>query len=327
MNEIELNELVFNKLKDVFKRNKYDRAKILIFDLVKTIVENSKSDSRPLTNDSALNLFLSSKKVEGCSSKSIVFYRSVLIKMFRSIDKIYYLITTENIRKYLSDYSEASGASNVTIDNNRRIISAFFSWAENEEYIIKSPARRIHKVRSTKIVKEVFSEETIELMKQNAGSLRDVAIIEFLYSTGIRVGEIIKLNIENIDFENRESVVKGKGNKERRVYFDAKTKVHLQQYIDSREDDNPALFVSRNRPSCRLQISGIEIMIRKIGKRIGIKAHPHKFRRSLATKAIDKGMPIEQVQRLLGHSKIDSTLEYAMVEDNNVKLSHKKYLE
>jgi site-specific recombinase XerD len=210
----------------------------------------------------------------------------------------------------------------------RRIISTFFSWLENEDYIVKSPARRIHKVKLGQTVKEVYSEENIELMRQACKNLRDLAIIDLLYSTGMRVGELVKLNNKDIDFENRECVVLGKGNKQRKVYFDAKTKIHLNQYIDSRQDDNEALFVSLLFPHERLEISGVEIMLRKIGEKLHIKkVHPHKFRRTLATKAIDKGMPIEQVQHLLGHTKIDTTLGYAMVDDTNVKISHKKYLE
>ena len=248
--------------------------------------------------------------------------------MLRKINKVYFLITTEDLRIYLSDYKEKNHVSKITIDNVRRIISTFFSWLESENYITKSPARRIHKVRTGKQVKEVYSDETIELIKQSARTKRDLAIIDFLISTGIRVGELVKLDISDIDFENRECIVFGKGSKQRKVYFDAKTKLHLQQYLFSRKDNNVALFVSSQKPYERLQISGVEIMLRKIGCKLGIdKVHPHKFRRSLATKAIDKGMPIEQVQHLLGHAKIDTTLEYAMVDDVNVKLSHKKYLE
>lgn len=228
----------------------------------------------------------------------------------------------------MSNYKEKNDVSKTTIYNVRRIISSFFSWLENEDYIAKSPCKRIHKVKTGKVVKEIYSDETIELIKLSIMNKRDLAIVEVLISTGIRVGELVRLDIKDVDFENKECVVLGKGNKQRKVYFDAKTKIHLQQYLDSRKDENEALFVSLLKPYNRLEISGVEIMLRKIGKKIGIdKIHPHKFRRTLATKAIDKGMPIEQVQHLLGHSKIDTTLGYAMVDDTNVKLSHKKYLE
>lgn len=282
----------------------------------------------PKENHEALDFFIAAKKIEGCSIKSLNYYYTTLVKMFVKIDVIYFSITTEDIRSYLSDYQENSGVSKATIDNMRRIISSFFSWLENEDYIMKSPARRIRKVRVGKIVKEIYTEENIELMRQNCKNARDLAIIDMLYSTGMRVGELVRLNISDIDFENKECVVLGKGNKQRKVYFDAKTKIHLKQYLNSRKDTDPALFVSQLYPYNRLKISGVEIALRKIGEKLHInKVHPHKFRRTLATKAIDKGMPIEQVQHLLGHTKIDTTLGYAMVDDENVKISHKKFLE
>lgn len=291
----------------------------------KEIIEVVKT--QPQSNEAALISFLAAKKIEGCSNRSISFYQTTLHKMFTSVTKPYYSVTTEDIRLYLSQYQENNNVSKSTVDNMRRIISSFFTWLENEDYIIKSPARRIRKVKTPKLVKETFSEENIELMRQSCKNLRDLAIIDMLYSTGIRVGELVKLDIADIDFSNKECIVLGKGNKQRKVYFDAKTKIHLQQYIATRKDNNPALFVSLLSPHNRLKISGVEIALRKIGERLEIgNVHPHKFRRTLATKAIDKGMPIEQVQHLLGHAKIDTTLEYAMVDDENVKISHKKYL-
>lgn len=289
-----------------------------IIDVVKT---------QPQSNEEALVSFLAAKKIEGCSSRSIAFYQTTLQKMFAHITKIYYSVTTEDIRLYLSNYQDTNKVSKSTIDNMRRIISSFFSWLESEDYIVKSPARRIHKVKTPKLVKEVFSDESIELMRQNCKNPRDLAIIDLLYSTGIRVGELVRLDISDVDFSNKECIVFGKGDKQRKVYFDAKTKIHLQQYIETRKDNNPALFVSLLYPYNRLKVSGVEIALRKIGEHLEIgNVHPHKFRRTLATKAIDKGMPIEQVQHLLGHAKIDTTLEYAMVDDENVKISHKKYL-
>ena len=231
------------------------------------------------------------------------------------------------MRNYLSDYQQASQCSKGNIDNIRRILSSFFAWLEDENYIIKSPVRRIHKIKSSKTVKETYSDESLEIMRDQCGCLRDLALIDLLASTGMRVGELVQLNRADIDFENRECVVFGKGSKERPVYFDARTKIHLKNYLDSRTDENPALFVSLMRPFNRLEISGVEIRLRELGRRLGIsKVHPHKFRRTLATRAIDKGMPIEQVQRLLGHSKIDTTMQYAMVNQNNVKISHRKYI-
>ena len=243
------------------------------------------------------------------------------------MDKSIKTITTEDIRKYLSDYKESNRCSSVTMDNLRRIFSSFFSWLEDEDYIIKSPVRRIHKVKTAMLVKETFSDENIEAMRDECKFIRNLAMIELLYSTGIRVGELVNLNKENINFEDRSCIVQGKGNKQREVYFDARTKIHLRQYLELRNDNNIALFVSKNSPYQRLSISGVERIVRRLGIETNInKVHPHKFRRTLATMAIDKGMPIEQVQKLLGHVKIETTMHYAMVNQNNVRNSHRKYI-
>ncbi len=274
-----------------------------------------------------LPLFISAKRVEGCSEKSLRYYESTIRNMLEAVDKSECQITTEDLRKYLDDYQKRGSVSKVTLDNVRRILSSFFSWLEDEDYIVKSPVRRIHKVKTGKTVKETYSDESLELMRDQCDNNRDLAMIDLLSSTGIRVGELVKLNRSDIDFENRECVVFGKGNKERKVYFDARTKIHLQRYINEREDNNEALFVSLLKPFSRLEISGVEIRLRKIGRELNLnKVHPHKFRRTLATMAIDKGMPIEQVQQLLGHQSIDTTLQYAMVNQNNVKESHRKFI-
>lgn len=273
------------------------------------------------------NIFICSKRVEGCSEKSLKYYKSTIENMLRKLEKPVKHITTEDLRTYLGEYHKTSNCSKVTIDNIRRILSTFFSWLENENYILKSPVRRIHKIRTGKIVKETYTDEHLEIMRDNCKEIRDLAIIDLLNSTGIRVGELVKLNIDDIDFNERECIVEGKGDKQRRVYFDARTKIHLQNYLNSRVDNNPALFVSLIEPHNRLNISGVEIRMRALGRKLNInKVHPHKFRRTLATRAIDKRMPIEQVQHLLGHQKIDTTLQYAMVNQNNVKISHRKYI-
>jgi site-specific recombinase XerD len=287
----------------------------------------SASEEDELDNETALEAFLASKRVEGCSEKSLKYYRSTIQNMLTAVPKTVKHITTDDLRAYLADYQSKSKAGKVTIDNIRRILSSFFSWLEDENHILKSPVRRIHKVKTGQTVKETYSDESLELMRDNCSTIRDLAIIDLLASTGMRVGEMVRLDCEDIDFENRECVVFGKGEKERPVYFDARAKIHLQNYIASRTDDNPALFVSLIKPFNRLEISGVEIRLRDLGRQLGIsKVHPHKFRRTLATRAIDKGMPIEQVQQLLGHQKIDTTLQYAMVNQNNVKISHRKYI-
>lgn len=271
--------------------------------------------------------FLSAKKVEGCSDKSMHYYRSTLHNAIDKIAKNVRHITTDDLRGYLNEYQQSSGATKVTVDNIRRILSSFFSWLEDEDYIVKSPVRRIHKVKVGKTVKETYSDEALEQMRDYCDGIRDLALIDLLASTGMRVGELVKLNREDIDFQNRECIVTGKGDKQRKVYFDARTKIHLTRYLQERTDDNPALFVSLLAPNDRLQISGVEIRLRRLGRKLNIpKVHPHKFRRTLATMAIDKGMPIEQVQHLLGHQSLDTTLQYAMVNQTNVKMSHRKFI-
>lgn len=278
-------------------------------------------------NESLLASFIAAKRVEGCSGKSLRYYVSTIQNMLTAVDKSVKHITTDDLRQYLDKYQQSGGAGKVTIDNIRRILSSFFSWLEEENLILKSPVRRIHKVKTGITVKETYSDEALELMRDHCGSIRDLALIDLLASTGMRVGELVKLNRSDIDFNNRESIVLGKGDKERKVYFDARTKIHLKNYLDSRADENPALFVTLQKPHDRLQISGVEIRLRELGRKLNIpRVHPHKFRRTLATMAIDKGMPIEQVQQLLGHQSVDTTLKYAMVNQNNVKNSHRKYI-
>lgn len=274
-----------------------------------------------------VDLFLASKRVEGCSEKTLTYYKATIEASISEIGKQIRHITTEDLRSYLTEYQRKRQSSRVTIDNIRRILSSFFSWLEDEDYILKSPVRRIHRVKTSTVIKETYTDEALETMRDNCTELRDLAMIDLLASTGMRVGEMVLLNRGDIDFNERECIVFGKGDKERLVYFDARTKIHLQNYLASRTDTEQALFVSLKAPHKRLQIGGVESRLREMGKRLDIpKVHPHKFRRTLATVAIDKGMPIEQLQQLLGHQRIDTTLKYAMVKQSNVKLAHRKYI-
>lgn len=280
-----------------------------------------------VSNNQYLVTFLEAKRIEGCSERTLQYYRTTVEKMLNCISDPIRKITTEDIRTYLSDYQKNNNCSKVTVDNVRRNISSFFSWLEEEDYILKSPMRRIHKIKTKQPVKEIITDEAIERLRDGCKCTRDIAMIDLLYSTGMRVGELVKLNIADINFEERECIVFGKGDKERQVYFDAKAKLHLQAYINEREDNNPALFVTLDSPHNRLKISGVEIRLRRLGKELSLnRIHPHKFRRTMATRAIDKGMPIEQVQKILGHSQIDTTMQYAIVNQNNVKTSHQKFI-
>lgn len=298
--------------------------------LLKNVLEGAllKTHTSLGENDSDLvNGFIAAKRLEGCSERTLSFYKKTIDKMVDAIDKNITAITTDDLRCYLFEYQKNNSVSKVTIDNIRRNLSSFFSWLEDENYILKSPVRRIHRVKTVTSVKETYSDEELERLRDSCTEIRDLALIDLLASTGMRVGELVRLNRADINFNERECIVFGKGDKERIVYFDARTKIHLENYLDTRSDNNPALFVSLREPFERLKIGGVETRLKKIGKILEIdKVHPHKFRRTMATTAIDKGMPIEQVQKLLGHEKIDTTLHYAMVKQSNVKSAHRKYI-
>lgn len=315
------------KMAKILNNEQKEKLKEVLLYTFYDIEVTKKKDTLNEDTTDYVQLFISAKRIEGCSERTLNYYKSTIDNMIIDTNKKINCIETEDLRKYLAEYQSKNNCSKVTIDNVRRILSSFFAWLEDEDYIIKSPVRRIHKVKATQTVKETYTDEELEEMRDACSEIRDLAMIDFLSSTGVRVGELVKLDIADVNFQERACVVLGKGAKEREVYFDARTKIHLQNYLNTRTDNNPALFVSLLKPFNRLKISGVEIRLRELGKKTNIKrVHPHKFRRSMATRAIDKGMPIEQVQVLLGHRKVDTTLQYAMVNQNNVKNSHKKYI-
>ena len=315
------------KMASILNNEQKEKLKeVLLYTFYNIEVTSIKGELVEDTTDYA-KMFIAAKRIEGCSERTLNYYETTIKTMVDKLSKKVNSIETEDLRNYLLEYQAKNNCSKVTIDNVRRILSSFFAWLEDEDYIMKSPVRRIHKVKATQTVKETYTDEELEEMRDACVEIRDLAMVDFLASTGVRVGELVNLDRVDIDMQERSCVVLGKGGKEREVYFDARTKIHLQNYLNSRIDNNPALFVSLLRPYDRLKISGVEIRLRELGKRINIKKiHPHKFRRTMATKAIDKGMPIEQVQVLLGHRKIDTTLQYAMVNQNNVRNSHKRFI-
>ena len=324
--DINMEEKIVLVLNEMSEYLTVEQMKKLQEVIVKTFAENE-APKTEISNDEFLKMFLDAKRIEGCSDRTIKYYRVTIEHLLKNVVSPIRKITTEMMRAYLVDYQKINNCGKTTVDNIRRNISSFFSWLEEEDYILKSPMRRIHKIKTKTVVKSVITDEGIERLRDNCMEKRDLAIIDLLYSTGIRVGELVNLNIDDIDLEGRECIVYGKGDKERRVYFDAKAKVHLQEYIERRQDNNQALFVTLDAPHDRLKISGVEIRLRQLGRRLDLeRIHPHKFRRTMATRAIDKGMPIEQVQKILGHSQIDTTMQYAMVNQNNVKSSHQKYM-
>lgn len=292
--------------------------------VLENIGANNESDA---DSEELLKRFIATKKLEGRSERTLTYYKNTINKLLAYINKDIRAISTDDIRQYLAYYEANSNASKTSIDNIRRNLSSFFNWLEDENYILKSPVRRVHKIKTTSVVKEAYTEDEMERLRDNCIEIRDLALIDLLSSTGMRVGELVLLNRDDIDFEERECVVLGKGDKERIVYFDARTKLHLKEYLDTRIDDNEALFVGLRKPHNRITINAVELRLRMLGRNVGIKkCHPHKFRRTMASVAIDKGMPIEQVQKLLGHEKIDTTLHYAMVKQSNVKNAHRKYI-
>lgn len=328
-------EVISNITKDMedsltdYQLNKLKESLIINFEGVEFIIKTDelKHQEELDENKSMIDSFISSKQVEGCSERTIKYYKEIIEKFVNSFDKSIKQISTNEIRNYLSNYKDNSSSGSTTIDNIRRVLSSFFSWLEDEDYIIKSPVRRIHKIKIAVVVKEVLTDENLERLRDECENIRDLSLIELLISTGMRVGELVNLDINSLNFEDRSCIVLGKGNKEREVYFDAKTKLHLKEYISKRNDSNDALFVSMREPHQRLSFSGIELIIRTLGINSNInKVHPHKFRRTLATMAIDKGMPVEQVQKLLGHVKIETTMNYALVNQSNVKISHRRYI-
>ena len=321
-----MKEIIFEVLNEMAESLSVIQLKKLQEVLLKHFNEKERKTD-PAKNEEYLEMFLHAKQVEGLSERTLQYYRISVTHLFKMIDTPLRQITTEQIRTYLANYQKINNCGKATIDNIRRNISSFFSWLEEEDHILKSPVRRIHKIKTKTAVKETISDEDIERLRDNCEVIRDAAIIDLLYSTGMRVGELVNLDIADVNLEERECVVYGKGEKERRVYFDAKAKLHIQNYLLSRADNNPALFVTLDAPHNRLKISGVEIRLRQMGRKLNIaNIHPHKFRRTMATRAIDKGMPIEQVQKILGHSQIDTTMHYAIVNQNNVKAAHRKYI-
>ena len=326
MNTLNTEEKLVNILNEMSEYLNVPQMKKLQEVLLKNLAENA-AERKQIPNEEYLRLFLEAKKIEGCSERTIQYYRCTIEHLLASTSTPLRRLCTEEIRSYLVNYQTLRNCSKVTVDNVRRNISSFFSWLEEEDHILKSPMRRIHKIRTKTVVKETISDECIEKMRDSCREPRDLAIIDLLYSTGIRVGELVRLNIDDINFEQRECVVFGKGDKERRVYFDARTKIHLMRYLQQRTDTNPALFVTLAAPFARLRISGVEIRLRTLGRRLNLpRIHPHKFRRTMATRAINKGMPVEQVQKILGHSQIDTTMQYAIVNQSNVKYAHQRFI-
>ena len=276
-------------------------------------------------NERLMGLFIDAKRLEGRSKNTIAYYQHMIVRLCDFLDKPILLMTTQDIRQFLLHCH--STMKPVSVNNVKRIYSSFFQWLENEEYILKSPVKRIGNIKVDKVIKKPFSITETEKLRIGCETLRLRAMLEFLLSTGVRVGELVKLNINDIDMSDRSCIVFGKGAKQREVFFNERTLIHLNKYLDSRDDNNPALWVTYNRPHNRLDISGVGTELRALGKKTGVTdVHPHRFRRTMASYAVGHGMKIEQVRVLLGHESIETTQLYAIANNEDIKYAHKKYL-
>ncbi|RHO63365.1 integrase [Parabacteroides sp. AF48-14] len=288
------------------------------------------------TDKTIYQKFFVAKAVEGLSPNSLTYYGTILSCFLNKVGKHIKEITTEDVRLYLA-YKKIEKSSDNTLNNIRRVMNSFFNWCVEEELIGRNPVSRIKGVRQVKKIRNPLSEDEMEKLRYEAKTKRNKAIIEFLFSTGCRVSEMIGVNREDVNLLDGQIEVLGKGKKYRVVYLSSRCKLALKEYLESRNDDIEALFISdwdgmngaiaSNMKPCRISKSAVESMLRSLGKRVGIKnVHPHRFRRTAATTALKRGMPIEQVQRMLGHESIQTTTIYAQSTNNELKLNHEKYI-
>lgn len=279
-------------------------------------------------NNDLINRFKSIKKLEGLSPLSIEGYTREIHSFLKFYEQPLVNVTGEDIKEYLTYKLEVDLVSLNTLDNYRRFLNTFFRTLLLENLIKRNPVKKIDRIKVPYRLKKPFTKEEIILMRMEIDNLRDKSMFEMLLSSGVRVGELSNIKINDINFNDNSVYVIGKGNKERKTYFSEEARILLQMYLKSRTDNNPYLFVSHNKPYKKLGKSGIGTIIRRIGLNAGVKkAHPHRFRRTMATNAISKGIPIEQVQQLLGHETVDTTTIYAITDDNMVNFAHKKYIE
>lgn len=274
-----------------------------------------------------MQLFLARKKTEGKSERTIDLYKLHLTRMLQILNIPVDKITENDLFVYLAKYKKDNNVSNAYLDNIRLVFSSFFGWLNAKGYIPKNPTAGLEPIKVEKKIKQPFSDEELEKLRRICTQERDLALIEFLYSTGVRVSELVALNRKDIDFYGKNVVVYGKGSKERETYLNASSCLHLKAYLDGRTDGNEALFVSERAPHTRITVAGVEKILRRIGKDAGVtKVHPHRFRRTMATNVLKKGMPLEEVKELLGHTKLDTTMIYCTISKDNVKHSHQRLM-
>lgn len=275
--------------------------------------------------DDFLDAFVSAKQIEGRSEKTVERYRYIITRFMNDTKVPTRSITVFHLRKYLNEL-KGRGLSDSTLEGIREVFSSYFNWLQKENLIEINPCSNLGAIKCQKKVKVAYTEVDLEMLKMHCKRPRDKAIICFLLSTGCRVSEMTQLNRDDVDLRNRECKVLGKGNKERIVYIDQVTAMTLNEYLKSRKDDHPALFIGKGTE--RLKPSGIRLMLKNIQEDAHIEGtvHPHRFRRTLATNLIHHGMPIQEVARILGHEKLDTTMKYVCLNDTDIKYSYNKYV-
>lgn len=299
---------------------------VLLSELNKYEVQERTTDIvvRDGSAEGLLRKFLATKRIEGKSENTIKYYNDVIGTFVNHLDRRIFEVTAFDLRLYLSMYKEKRKVNNRTLENTRKVLSSFFSWLYDEEFIPHNPCRAVKQIKYDKVIRKPFSGEQLEKLKNSCTNARDMALVHFLHATGCRVSEVVAVDITDIDFQNRELVVYGKGGKERTVYLTTVAAMYIQEYISSREDDSKALFVGKG--SKRIKKNAIETILRKLGKQAGVdNVHPHRFRRTLATELIDRGAALQDVQRILGHEDIRTTQVYVYVQQRNVRNTYERY--
>ena len=273
--------------------------------------------------EGALKKFLATKRVEGIADSTLQRYAEINKALLSYLGKPLEEITTYDIRFYLSVRRQIGKVSNRTLDGMRRCYSSFFSWLAAEGLISHNPCAALAQIKCRKTVKKPYSAAEMERIRKACGSIRDLALVDFLYCTGCRVSEVSRLDIVDIDFDRMGCIVLGKGNKERKVYLTEVAAIHLQEYLQGRKDSCDALFMGKGK---RLKKNGIEAIIKKLGEKAGVEnAHPHRYRRTLATNLLDRGMNIQDVAAILGHADLKTTQVYCYISQANVKAAYCKY--
>lgn len=272
-----------------------------------------------------LNIFLARKTTDGKSVRTIALYKDQLTHLLSYLNKPVKDITENDLFSYLAMYKQVRKVSNRYLDDIRRIMTSFFGWLHRKDFIAKDPSAGLDPIKCEQVIKKPFSDEELELLRTNCDNEREIALVDFLYSTGVRVSELVALNKDDVNLDTLEVIVKGKGNKERQTYLTRTARLHLKKYLETRDDDCEALFVSKRAPHQRMTVTGIQNTLRAIGEKSGVKnTHPHRFRRTMATNVLKKGMPLEEVRTLLGHVKLETTMIYCTVSQENVRRSHAK---